>query len=185
MTTHSSILAWRAPGIGEPGGLPPMGSHRVGHDWSDLAVAYTLSPPTPCTWSTSTFCNFKIYLELNRFSSLYYYCSGQVTMLQPPTLISHLNYSTDRWKIPWTEERGGLQSMGWQRVRHDWMTSLSLFHFPDRLNDHCSCTILIYFNRAFTVIPLDIVSFELKAFQWSLSDLKWRLGLYNTLQCTT
>jgi len=39
MTTHSSFLAWRIPGTGEPGGLPSMGSHRVGHDWSDLATA--------------------------------------------------------------------------------------------------------------------------------------------------
>ena len=39
MATHSSVLTWRIPGTGEPGGLPPMGSHRVGHDWSDLAAA--------------------------------------------------------------------------------------------------------------------------------------------------
>ena len=32
MATHSSVLAWRIPGIGEPGGLPYMGSHRVGHN---------------------------------------------------------------------------------------------------------------------------------------------------------
>jgi len=38
MATHSSILAWRIPGTVEPGGLPSMGSHRVGHDWSDLAA---------------------------------------------------------------------------------------------------------------------------------------------------
>ena len=37
MATHSSVLAWRIPGTGEPGGLPSMGSHRVRHDWSDLA----------------------------------------------------------------------------------------------------------------------------------------------------
>ena len=37
--THSSVLAWRIPGMAEPGGLPSMGSHRLGHDWSDLAVA--------------------------------------------------------------------------------------------------------------------------------------------------
>ena len=37
--THSSALAWRIPGIGEPGGLPYMGPHRVGHDWSNLAAA--------------------------------------------------------------------------------------------------------------------------------------------------
>ena len=39
MATHSSILAWRIPGIEEPSELPSMGSHRVGHDWSDLAAA--------------------------------------------------------------------------------------------------------------------------------------------------
>ena len=39
MATHSSVLAWRISGTGEPGGLPSMGSHRVGHDWSDLAAA--------------------------------------------------------------------------------------------------------------------------------------------------
>ena len=39
MATHSSVLAWRIPGTGEPGGLPSMGSHRVGHDLSDLAAA--------------------------------------------------------------------------------------------------------------------------------------------------
>ena len=36
---HSSVLAWRIPGMGDPGGLPSMGSHRVGHDWNDLAAA--------------------------------------------------------------------------------------------------------------------------------------------------
>ena len=39
MATHSSVLAWRIPGTAEPGGLPSMGSHRVGLDWSDLAAA--------------------------------------------------------------------------------------------------------------------------------------------------
>ena len=38
MATYSSVLAWRIPGTGEPGGLPSMGTHRVGHDWSDLAT---------------------------------------------------------------------------------------------------------------------------------------------------
>ena len=60
MATHSSVLAWRIPGTGEPGGLPSIGLHRVGHDWSDLAAAAArnrswgckvenraLSPPLP------------------------------------------------------------------------------------------------------------------------------------------
>ena len=50
MATHCSVLAWRIlPGTEEPAGLPSMPSHRVGHDWSDLAVAAvaTLSYPLP------------------------------------------------------------------------------------------------------------------------------------------
>ena len=39
MAIHSSVLAWRIPGTGEPDGLPSMGSHRVGRDYSDLAAA--------------------------------------------------------------------------------------------------------------------------------------------------
>ena len=42
MATHSSILVWTIPGMGEPGGLLSMGLHRVRHDWSDLAAAGTL-----------------------------------------------------------------------------------------------------------------------------------------------
>ena len=38
MASHSSVLAWRVPGTGEPAGLPSVGSHRVGHDWSDSAA---------------------------------------------------------------------------------------------------------------------------------------------------
>ena len=49
MATHSSVLAWKIPGTGEPGGLLSMGSHRVGHDWSDLAaVAAAVSQGDCC-----------------------------------------------------------------------------------------------------------------------------------------
>ena len=59
MAAHSSVLAWRIPGTEEPGGLPPMGSHRVGHDGSDLAAAAASakgihkshSQPIPAPWS--------------------------------------------------------------------------------------------------------------------------------------
>jgi len=43
MATHSSVLAWKIPGMGEPGGLPSMRSHRVGHDWSNLAVTVAMN----------------------------------------------------------------------------------------------------------------------------------------------
>jgi len=44
MATHSTVLAWRIPGTGEPGGLPSMGSRRVGHDRRDLAAAAAAKP---------------------------------------------------------------------------------------------------------------------------------------------
>ena len=48
MATHSSVFAWRIPGTGEPGGLPSMGLHRVGHDWSYLAAAVCAFPNHAC-----------------------------------------------------------------------------------------------------------------------------------------
>src|SRR5574337_301261 len=44
MATHSSVLAWRIPGMGKPGGLPSMGSHRVGHDRSEEHTSELQSP---------------------------------------------------------------------------------------------------------------------------------------------
>ena len=55
MATHSSVLAWRIPGMVEPGGLPSMGLHRVRHDWSDLVAAFfrvQLSHPYMTTGKT-------------------------------------------------------------------------------------------------------------------------------------
>ena len=58
MASHSGVLAWRIPGTGEPGGLSSMGSHRVGHDWSDLAAArrekWKLSETLCCQVTTKT-----------------------------------------------------------------------------------------------------------------------------------
>ena len=55
MATHSIVLAWSIPGTGEPGGLPSMGSHRVGHDLSDLAAvaAATKCSPLRCELKSS------------------------------------------------------------------------------------------------------------------------------------
>ena len=57
MATHSSVLAWRIPGTAEPGGLPSMGSHRVRHDWSDLAAATYF-----CNYAPNLLCAFKFCL---------------------------------------------------------------------------------------------------------------------------
>ena len=51
MATHSSVLTWRIPGTGEPCGLPSMGLHRVGLDWSDSAAAAGLEDKSWVWWS--------------------------------------------------------------------------------------------------------------------------------------
>ena len=71
MATHSSILAWRIPGTEEPSGLPFMGLHRVGHDWSDLAAA-AAAAAAACFFSNMDF----LYLFIYLFARLYW--------LEPP-----------------------------------------------------------------------------------------------------
>ena len=56
MATHSSVLAWRIPGTAEPSGLPSMRSHRVGHDWSDLAAAEAVSMESRLRTSVASLC---------------------------------------------------------------------------------------------------------------------------------
>ena len=62
MATHFSVLAWRIPGTGESGGLPSLGSHRVRHDWSDLAATgkcqFVVDSPNKLTssWHSTQIC---------------------------------------------------------------------------------------------------------------------------------
>ena len=69
MATHSSILAWRIPGMWEPGGLPSMGSHRVGHDWSDLAAAAWWRQEGICHLNRTT--TIKCYREQGCFGEIF------------------------------------------------------------------------------------------------------------------
>ena len=63
MATHSSVLAWRIPGMREPGGLPSMGLHRVGHDSSDLAAAAAAAASEVCREEAVSGCEFLLYLQ--------------------------------------------------------------------------------------------------------------------------
>ena len=71
MAPHSSTLAWKIPWMEEPGGLPSMGSHRVGHDWSDLAAAcqrmFCLCSLLGLLWSWLI--SWLIFRPLNHFMS--------------------------------------------------------------------------------------------------------------------
>ena len=75
MATHSSTLAWRIPGTGEAGRLPFMGSHRVGHDWSDLAAPVAAAAAALVTLLYSfTEKNYFILLAINSLK-----CNGFVS----------------------------------------------------------------------------------------------------------
>ena len=69
MATHSSVLAWRIPGTGEPDGLPSMGSHRVGHDWSDLAAAAAVINIQIVRWNI-----FPIDMKEGNFIEVWWNC---------------------------------------------------------------------------------------------------------------
>ena len=73
MATHPSILAWRISGTGEPGGLPSIGSHRVGHDWSDLAA-------TTSWWCPSLHIHFPYDHHIHLLTGLFL-CHGVGWML--------------------------------------------------------------------------------------------------------
>ena len=142
MATHSSVFAWRIPGTGEPGGLPSLGSHRVGHDWSDLAAAAAAGRECNFPDEPQSLANYSAVLgfSFNAWASLV-----AQKVKHPPvmweTMVQSLGWedpleigmathsSILAWRIPWTEESGGLHSMELQRAGHDSMTNslLTLF----------------------------------------------------------
>ena len=129
LATHSSVLAWRIPGTGEPGGLLSMGSHRVGHDWSDLAAAAAMT-----TWVAADviviyeeeiykvmyfswgFPSVSVVKTLPAVQEMGFQSMGQEDPLEE-SIATHSSILV--WRIPRTEEPGGLQPIGSQRVRCD------------------------------------------------------------------
>ena len=110
---------WRIPGTGEPGGLLSMRLPRVRHDWSNLAAAAAAT--NTHTW-TSLVAQTVKHLPIMR--EIWVQSLGWKDLLEKEMA----TYSSVlAWKIPWMEETGRLQSIGSQRVGHNWATSLSLF----------------------------------------------------------
>ena len=95
MAAHSSVLAWRISGTGEPGGLPSMWFHRVGHDWSDLAAVaaacrqYSVdssiesTQENTMTWDKLTDCGPSTVIGSNRRQ---YYYKAMVCLCKPQSL---------------------------------------------------------------------------------------------------
>ena len=127
MATHSSVLAWRIPGMGEPGGLLSLGSHRVGHNWSDLAVAgfwageendtplhYSCleNPMDGGAWKAAVHGVAKSWIRLSDFTFTFHLHALEKEMATRSSVLAG--------RIPGMGEPGGLPSMGSRRVRHDW-----------------------------------------------------------------
>ena len=142
MATHSSTLAWKIPWTEEPGRLQSMGSLQVGHDWATSLSLFTFVhwrrtwQPTPVflpgkchghrSQASYSPCGCK---ELDTTERLHFtsFLLTNTGKNWGQAMAPHS--STLAWEIPWAEEPGRLQSMGSLRVRHDWVTSLSLFTF--------------------------------------------------------
>ena len=114
MATHSSVLAWRIPGMGEPGGLPSMGSHRVGHDWGDLAAAAAYLSQNK--WSINVTLFFCCYHSIV-YNSLHL-LANKVVLVFVKILFPHFPLVTACWLFPLQAQpclRLQTQSNPWKR----------------------------------------------------------------------
>ena len=100
MATHSSVLAWRIPGMGEPGGLSSMGSHRVGQDWNDLAAA-AAAAAAALIGSVMAFVHEGVFLSTRLILLWWEYKEQQITFelrrfLPFPTFFTSRTHSTPK-----------------------------------------------------------------------------------------
>ena len=145
MATHSSVLAWRIPGTGEPGGLPSMGSRRVRHNWSNLAAAVAAGYTKVCLVKAMVFpvvmheCESWTIKKAEHWRTDWF----EKTLMLGKTegrqrerqrmrwLMASLTWWTWIWASSgswwWTGKPGVLRSMGSQRVRHYRATELNWY----------------------------------------------------------
>ena len=141
MSTHSRTLAWKIPWTEEPGRLQSMGPQRVRHDWAtELNWTEGIITHThihTCIWMYT--CEW-VCMCIHLCACMYTYWASLVAQRLkrlPPTRETWVrslgqedplekematHSSTLTWRILWTEEPGGLQSTGSQRVGHNWVT---------------------------------------------------------------
>ena len=91
MATHSSVLAWRIPGMAEPRGLPSMGSHRVRHDWSNLAAAFL--PEQRANYFQETIIPYKILPSVTIFLFTPFLLLEQTSIPPPQGLCTSISFA--------------------------------------------------------------------------------------------
>ena len=118
IATHSSTLAWRIPRTGEPGGLPSMGSHRVRHNWSDLAAAAATNAMQGNSMCGKKQCN------LSRLSALAK--SRWKTLMKKPVIdIVQKGWWTMDYEFTWCE-RDVMISISFYFILHEFSSLLNL-----------------------------------------------------------
>ena len=111
-TTHSSIVAWRIPWTGEPGGLQSMGSQRIRHNWVTWHPTPVLLPGKSHGRRSLVGCSPWGRTRLSDFSFIFHFHALEKEMATHSSVLA--------WRIPETGEPGGLPSMGSHRVGQDW-----------------------------------------------------------------
>ena len=118
MATHSNILAWRIPWTEETGGLQSIGCQRVRRDWTCMTCTVRGREKKKSLLNSLLISNvFRVKTSWNK----YFICILWVSKLGLRN-IAKFKVEYEGWESPWTEETGGLASMGLQRVGHVWTT---------------------------------------------------------------
>ena len=116
MATHSSVLAWRIPGMAEPGGLPSMGSHRVRHDWRNLAAAAAVFHICVLTWCSSPLEQFSANVlscvVTNHVPNSHHLDLMSAVFLYPYD-IGHFHYAGSSWNSGGSQQRYLVDGLSW------------------------------------------------------------------------
>ena len=139
MATQSSVLARRLPGTGEPGGLLSMGSHRVGHDWSDLAAAAAsrlVSSLWFCFFTFSSLIHLKFTLEYVKYEFNYWnvqksYPGGSTLTNKIIPFCTHLTILSTVMRLPFASSHWHYLS---QSVSHLLPNPTHYFQVFEKLN---------------------------------------------------
>ena len=178
MATHASILAWRIPGTPEPGGLPSVGSHRVGHDWSDLAAAANIEVSRKESESRSVMSD---YLQPHGLYSPWNSPGqntgvGSLSLLQGIFLIQGSNPGLPycRWILYQLSHKGSPRILEWVAY------PFSSRSFQPRNRTRVSCIAAGFFTNWAMREAQNISKCNLR---WCPSDDGWDVSFENTLLC--
>ena len=145
MASHSSVLAWRIPGTGEPGGLPSMGSHRIGHDWSDLAAAAAE------VWKSASktgHCESRLYPQLVRTDIIIN------RVIWVACVLSRFS-SIGPFEIPWAVARQTLCPWGFSRQEYllEWVAMPPPWNLPTQGSNLSLLSLLHWQAGALPLVP--------------------------------